>query len=278
MMMSRDHETYAEDLAPYVLGALPPLEAEVLEKHMRRCGDCQRELAELRTGAEALARSVASVEAPDSLRERMLAEVAEPRAAGAAEAIAAHSPAGPEGTPSEASPAREREESGRRLGLGGLLGRLRPQPAAARAPSGLWSRPAFAALAVGLVATVAGVGGWSLGRTQDGADRTLAAEVDRSRLPGVDAELTMRRRGDDAVVRLAGLRSLGARGVYEIWVERDGKIVPGPTFSPTRQGAALAGIPESLAGADAVYITRERPGGAMTPSETPVVSVPLGSS
>ncbi len=70
--MARDHERYAEDVAPYVLGALAPLEAEALEKHMRGCADCQRELAELRSGVEVLSRSVEQVEPPASLRDRAL--------------------------------------------------------------------------------------------------------------------------------------------------------------------------------------------------------------
>lgn len=265
--MARDHERYSEDLAPYLLGALSPLEAEALAKHLRSCGDCQRELVELRTGAEALARSAPQIEPPASLRERLLEEVAGESGAPAEEPSTA--PAHP--TPARQG-ARRRPKTGRPLG--GALSRLRLLRPAAGGSS--WPRPALALLATALVA-VAGAAGWVLGGSGTEDARTVAATVDRDRLPNASGRLTLTEQGDDPVLHLEGLRNLGPQRTYEVWVQRNGELAPGPLFSPTADGAAVTGIPGEAEDVEAVYVTRERSGGARTPSETPIVSVPLPS-
>lgn len=260
--MARDHERYAEDLAPYLLGALPALDAGALEKHLRACGECQRELAELRPSADALARSVEQLEAPPSLRTRLLEKVA----AEGDEAGADAPPAAAGAYPATAEPAsRSRLRSAR-----ALLARLRPGPM-------LRPRPALAVLAVGLLVAGAGVAGWSLGAAGAEERRTLAATVDRDRLPGARGWLTMASDGDEPVLHLDGLRDLGPERSYEIWFQRDGELAPGPLFSPTADGAAVTGIPGETEDIEAVFVTRERAGGARTPSETPIVSVPIPS-
>lgn len=81
--MARDHDRYTEDLAPYVLGALTPIEAKTLEEHLRFCGECGNEIEQLRMGLAVLARSVESVEPPPSLRDRLMREVEEEHSRGA---------------------------------------------------------------------------------------------------------------------------------------------------------------------------------------------------
>lgn len=263
--MARDHERYTVDVAPYVLGALAPLEAEALETHLRACADCRRELVELRSGAELLSRSVEQIEPPAALRVRLLEEVA--AEAGAAEAPSApppvHAPA------AQTSPGAEHSGALRRLGT-----RLRR--GGSRAGGTLLPRPALV-LATGLLALVAGVAGWALGGARSPDDRTVAASVDRERLPKASARMTIPAEGEDPVLRLAGLRNLGPQRTYEIWVQRDGEVAPGPLFNPTADGAAVTGIPGSSEDIEAVFITRERAGGALTPTETPLVRVPLSS-
>lgn len=263
--MGREHEQYVEDVAPYVLGALAPLEIEALQKHLRVCGECRRELSELRTGAEALSRAVEQVEPPTSLRARILEEIA--GEAGVEASVA--------GAPRSAAPA---ESGSERVGTLRRLGqRLRRD---GFGPS-LLPRPAFVA-ATAAVALVAGVGGWALGGS--GAPdagtpnaRTLAGKVDRGRLPEASAQMTVPAEGRDSVLKLAGLRDLGPQRTYELWVQRDGELAPGPTFSPTADGSVVTGIPGESKDIDAVFVTRERAGGALAPTETPIVSVPLSS-
>jgi hypothetical protein len=269
------HDRYSDDVAPYAIGALAPPEAEALEQHLLGCGRCQRELAELRSGAEVLSRSVEQLEPPASLRVRILADLtaapssaADPSADSKRSAPAA-ALAAPAGGPRPAGPGGPRP-------LARLRARVLPSPSPGSAR--LFQRAGLA-LAIGLVALVAGVAGWELGGGGASApeDRTVAASVDRKRLPGASAEMIIPAKGSDPVLRLAGLRSLDAQRTYEIWVQRDGELAPGPLFSPTADGAAVTGIPGKAEDIEAVFVTRERAGGALTPSETPIVSVPLRS-
>ncbi len=261
--MARDHERYAEDVAPYVLGALAPLEAEALEKHMRGCADCQRERVELRSGVAVLSRSVEQVEPPASLRARVIEEVAD----GAGAAAAPFAPPYDQAPTAPVIAPKSRRGALRRLGRS-----LRP--GGSQAGASLLPRPA-GVLATGLVAVVAGVAGWALGDGKGADGRTVVASVDRERLPKASARLSIPAEGEDPVLRLSGLRKLGPQRVYEIWVQRDGELEPGPLFSPTAGGSAVTGIPGNAENVEAVFITRERAGGALTPTETPIVSVPL---
>lgn len=244
--MDRDHERYEEDLAPYLLSALTAVEAEELEQHLRGCASCREQLGRLRIGAEALARSVQSMEPPASLRERVLGEVAGERSDDA--------PAS-EATQVAAPPARRR--------------RIRFRPASL--PS---LRPAVEVLGAGLLALATGLGGWALG-TAEPDRRKVAGVVDRDRLPDVRAELTVASGDQDAVLRLTGLPDLGSRRTYEMWMERDGKLAPAAIFNPTPSGVATTGISGDVEDVEAVYVTRERAGGARKPSEPPVVRVPI---
>jgi anti-sigma factor RsiW len=242
---SPEHERYEEDIAPYLLGALTAPEAQELERHLHGCASCQEQLGRLRVGAEALARSVESIEPPPSLRERVLGAVAGERS---------EAPAS-EATPVAPRPARRRRF---RFGRGSF-------------PS---LRPAFAVLGAGLLALAAGLGGWALGRA-DLDRRSVAGIVDRARLPEVSAELTVASGDQDAVLRLTGLPRLGSRRTYEMWVERDGELFPASVFNPTPSGVATTGISGDVEDIEAIYVTRERAGGARKPSESPVVTVPI---
>jgi anti-sigma factor RsiW len=249
-MTMDDHERHREDLAPYALGALPDEQAEALERHLRTCADCRRDLSELRMGADALARSVAPVEPPDSLREKLMAAVADE--------------AGPavDAEPEAVEPRRRARRA------------LRPKLPRARRRVSL--RPAFAVLAAGLVAAAVGVAGWTLGRAAVEEERSLAATVDRGRLPGASGKLEVAADGG-AMLHMRGLRNLGPERTYETWVQRDGELTPGSLFNPTPGGTAVTGIPGNAGDIEAVYVTRERAGGTRTPTEDPVVSVAVSS-
>jgi len=151
----------------------------------------------------------------------------------------------------------------------------RAESAPARAPA--WRRPALAAAAAATLAVV-GVGGYEIGRNDPVAPRSIAAEVDRSRLAGASGRLIVNRGAPGAVLRLAGLPDLPSRQAYAVWVERDGEVNAVAFVSPTSGGVASAGIDGEIAGADAVHVTRERARGVRAPTEQPVISVPLAGS
>ena len=238
-MTTSDHERYEQDAGAYLLGALPPLDAEVFERHMMGCEECQRDIARLRPAAEALPRAVEPFEPPPSLK-RSLMEVVEAEARAAAPAPA---------------PGRERAAPARPRIRRWLAG-LRPQVAV-----GLASLVLVAGVALGL--------GLASGGGEDGPS-TVTATVDRSRLPLGSARVEVD--GELATLRVSGLPQPPAGKVYEVWVERGGEVRPaGALFEPGRDGSGAAAIPGGVDGVDRVMVTRERAGGVDQPTERPVI-------
>jgi hypothetical protein len=235
-MTDRDtHTGYREEIGAYLLGALTDAERGAFEEHLASCPACRTELEQLRPAADALPRAVDQVEPPASLKTSLM-EIVE-REAGAA-----------------APPARRRRPLRERL----------------RAPS---LRPAFvaAALCLGLVAgfAIAQLGGG------DGS-RTVVATVDDARIPQGTANLQLEDDGEDgAILRLNGMPDLRGARVYQAWVQRDGMIIPQPTFEVRADGSGAVAVPEDLSDAQAVLVTREQRGGASAPSEAPILSVRL---
>lgn len=225
-MTLADHERYEQDVGPYLLGALPALEASVFERHLMGCEECRREMERLRPAAEALPRAVEAFEPPPSLKASLM-EVVE----------------------REASPA--------------------PKPSRPRLP---WLRGLQPRLAIGL-ASVCLLGGVAVGVAltagNEGKD-TVAATVDKARVPTGAARVESE--GDSAVLRVSGLPQAPRGKVYEVWVERDGRVEPaGALFSPARDGSGAAAIPGGVKGVDRVMVTREVAGGVDRPTEMPLI-------
>ena len=231
-----------ENTAPYLLGALSELEARAFERHLEGCTECRAEVELLRPAVDALAEGVDPVEPPPGLRRDLMRRVAE-----------------------EAPP--DASETARRAGSA---------PAWARRLRGLLTpvRPAIAVAAAALAA-LAGVAGYGLGRGGE-EGRTLTATVDRDRVGRAAANLNLP--GDDAapaLLRVRGLPLPGERRVYEVWVLRGGRAEPASVFTVRADGTAEVPVPQDLDRAQAVMVTREREGGAVSPSERRVMRVRL---
>jgi hypothetical protein len=242
--MGNDHDRYEQDAGAYLLGALPPLEAEVFERHLMGCDACRDEIARLRPAAEALPRAVDSFEPPASLKASLM-EIVE-------------SEAREQRAPAAAVPAvRERSQPGW----------------FARALAGMRPRPALALATLALLMGVALGFGLVQGRGGDGT-REVTANVDRTRLPGGSARLEVAQTQDHpATLRVTGVPMPEHGEVYEVWVERDGEVRPaGALFAVSSDGRGSAAIPGGVKGVDRVMVTRERAGGADHPTETPVIS------
>ena len=233
-MTTRSHEDYKENIGAYVLGALPELESEVLERHLAGCEACRAEVEELRPVTSALARSVPQVEAPASLKASLMATVE-------AEAAART------GTPARA-PKRERGS------FGAWFSGLQPRMAAAMA---------LAVLALGVVVGVAAdkLGGGGTTTT------TVAAKIDRKLMPKGDASLAVH--GRTATLNLTDAPQPPAGRVYQLWYQHGKMIERGGTFRPRPDGTYEADV--SVAGTNAVMVTVERSGGAAAPTGPPVM-------
>lgn len=229
------HDEHAENVAAYALGALPDLEARLLERHLMGCEACHEELQRAQRSVDALARSVPVVEPPPALKKSLMAIVA-------AEAAAASEP-------SPAARGRDRTRIS-------WLPRLRPAAA-------------FAAAALAL-ALAFGAGTLTSG---DADPRVVAAEVDRARLPDGKASLVIQHdERDGGVLRVQGLPDPGRDRVYQVWVARDDEVIPVSIFQVDSEGSGAAAIPQSLTGVSAVMVTRERRGGATAPTEPPAIT------
>jgi hypothetical protein len=235
---ARDHAEYREEIGAYLLGALTDLERQAFERHVAGCAECRDELERLRPAADALPRSVEQVEPPPGLKTSLM-EVVESEA-----------------RERSGEPALRRRAA-RRLRLPSLAG-FRPALVAA-------------ALALGLVA---GLGLAQLGGGDD--TRTVAATVDQGRLPDASGNLRIQGDGEDgAILTVHGMPPAGGERVYQAWVERDGEVMPQPTFEVAADGGGAVAVPDDLSGAEAILVTREARGGARAPSEQPVIRVPL---
>jgi anti-sigma factor RsiW len=234
----RDHHAgHAEEVGAYLLGALTELERQAFERHLAGCAECRDEVERLRPAADALPRSVEQLDPPPGLKTSLM-EVVEREAAER------------EGAPALRRPWR---------------------PALRLSFTGARVALAAGALALGVVA---GFGAAQLAG-DDGA-RTLEAAVDESRIPRGSASLRIFGDGEDgAILRVQGMPSPGGGRVYQAWVQRDGTVVPQPTFEIGEDGGGAVALPDDLSGAEAILVTRERRGGARAPSERPILSVPL---
>jgi anti-sigma-K factor RskA len=238
--VSRGHEQYEENVGAYLLGALPELEAEVLEKVAATCAECRGELEQLRVASEALPRAVEPVVPPPELKESIMRTVW-----------------------AEAEERREAtsQRPGWRASLLERLPRLSPVVAAAAAACVL-------AIGIAIGVGVANIGG--------GSSKTLTALVDRTRAPSGNASLTVPGSGKGAILNVQGLPDPGPGKVYEVWVQRDGTMQPaGALFSVSSGGSGTAGIPGSLDGVQAVAVTAEPHGGTLKPTQMPLLTVKL---
>jgi anti-sigma-K factor RskA len=231
---TRSHEEFKDNIGAYVLGALPELEAELLERHLATCESCRAEVEELHPVTAAIARSVPQVEPPPSLKATLMEVVNAEAAARAGET---------------AEPQRERRS------FGSWFAGLRPRVAVAMAVGVL-----VLGVAVGVaVDQIAGSGG--------GSTTTVAAKIDRTRMPTGQASLAIK--GDNGALRLTGAPQPPTGRVYQLWYQHGKTIERGGTFRPRSDGSYSAEVP--VKGADAVMVTVERAGGVPAPTGPPVM-------
>lgn len=234
-MNARSHEEYKDNIGAYVLGALPDLEAELLERHLAGCESCRAEVEQLRPVPAAIARSVPQVEPPPSLKANLMATVnAE---AGAREV--------------EAREERRRE----RRSFGSWIQGLKPRVAVALA---------LGVLALGVVV---GVAADKIAGGGGPAGTTVAAKIDRKQMPTGQASLVVK--GNTGELELSDAPQPPSGRVYQLWYQHGKTIERGGTFRPRGDGSYDVDVP--VAGANAVLVTVEQAGGAAAPTGPPVM-------
>jgi anti-sigma factor RsiW len=235
------HERWADSVGSYLLGALPDDERDGFLAHLENCPVCRRDVEELQIAAEALPLSVPAVAPPAALKDRIMSVVESE-----AELLAAASD-------DVAAPRRRVPDRPRR----GFLGR--------------WSlRPAVALACAALLLVAGGIGGVLLGSGEETS--TVAGNTT---LQGASVELEV---SDDASTLVAQDVPQPPPGEeYQVWLKRPGVEAPEPTsvlWTPRSNGSATVAVP-SDGDVEAVLVTREPRGGSDTPSEDPVITIPL---
>ncbi len=258
------HDRWADEIAAYAIGSLAESERERLEDHLAECASCAERLRWLAPAVELLPESVAQIEPPQRLRERLLSVV-----------YAEAGEAAPGVELASATIPTLQHEVGE-----GAAPPPPPAPAAARWRLGL---PGLATrftvpLALGfatVVAAAVGVG-WLLGGAGEGSGtdplRTIEAVPARS-VAAASGSLVVRR--DGATLSVTELPDLRRGEVYQAWVRRDSEVEPSAVFVTRAGGSGEAAISADLSGADEVLVTREPRGGSVEPTGSPLLSAGL---
>ncbi len=239
-MSEIEHERWNEELSAYLLGALERGEAEALEQHLEDCERCRQELRWLAPALDALPATVARLQPPPQLRERLLAEVQE-------DARRTHGDA----------PERRR-----------VLDRLRDF-------AGPRWRPLAAGAAVLLI--VAAVVGYEVGSGDSGGGGSNPVTVETEEQTGLVAAVSMEGTSHGRI-ELRNVEPLPTDHVLEAWVEREGEIEAIPTlFVPNGQGEATTTLGD-MQGVSTVMVTAEPPGGSESPTTAPIATVEIPPS
>jgi Anti-sigma-K factor rskA/Putative zinc-finger len=241
MSPTPDHDSWAESLGAWMLGALPEDEAEGFRTHLAGCATCRDDAESLRAAVDALPASAPPATPPPALKGRIMAVVE--REASLLEA---------------AGPAADRAKAPRRR-------RRFPRL------SGLAMRPALA-LPLALLLLVIGGGAALLGRQAfDSGSRVVVARVNPE-LSGARASLEI----DGNHARIVGkkLPAPPLGHIYQVWLDRGGAS-PVPTsalFSTRNDGSASVDVPGSLHGVRAVIVTAEPSGGSQKPTGHTIIT------
>ncbi|MGH3334527.1 MAG: anti-sigma factor [Nocardioides sp.] len=219
----------------YAVDALDDIERAQFERHLAQCAECRAEVESLRSTAALLAETTATAP-PESLRERVLADITTVRPL-------------PPSVETQATPRR----------------RFRLAPLAAAAAL-------IAAVGTGVIVTQP----WADDATQtqlSAVDRVLQAE-DAERytqsIDGSQATLVRSPSLNKAVLVTKDMAPPPEGKVYELWLDHEGKgFVPAGLMSGGRQEVLFEGDPAAALGAG---ITIEPEGGSETPSTAPMMS------
>src|SRR5690348_5582938 len=223
-------------VAPWVLGALDPDEAEHMRTHVDGCAGCREVALRLRRVVSALPLAADDIAPPARLRQRVLAAAAttSPRAATAAKPV--HRP----------SPRR---------------------PSAAQMPFYALAAVAVVALLIGVL-----IGQVTLRSQTPSAPQVARFTLTGHQgMSSATASVVDLKADGVALVDFRGLPAAGANRVYEVWlVPAKGDPVPVAVFVPDASGAKVVLVDHSLTGYSVMAVTSEpAPDGSSAPTQQP---------
>lgn len=227
------HEDLNELIPAYALGSLDAAEAVEVERHLRDCAACRRELAAYEPVIDALALAAPDAAPSPALRRRLLAEAS---GAGRSRAAAPPSP------------------------------KAAPRPDSGRPPRSLWVRPAWASYAL-LILLIASLGAlvWLANRAPD--TPPVVSLTGSEAAPDASGELRFDAAGA-ATLEVWQLPPLPADRQYQLWLIRDGERASGAVFSVNDNGWAELPVEQAESPADitGLGVTIEPAGGSPDPT------------
>lgn len=246
----------------FALDALPGPERDSFERHLQQCASCQTEVRGLHEVAARLALARAA-EPPEQMRQRVLAATYRTRQL----------------PPSAADPAGRRARAIRLAFPAGrhpaAARRSTPvrHPRAPRAIAAAVAACAAAAIAFGVVSRVTTPPGPPAAISSVLGARDARTETMRTAVGGT-VTVTVSWDAREAVVTTAGLSSLPAAQVYQLWVmsPAGASLVQARSAGLLRSGPVLA---SALRPGDRIGITVEPAGGTAQPTTKPVVTMTL---
>jgi anti-sigma-K factor RskA len=133
-------------------------------------------------------------------------------------------------------------------------------------------RPAFA----GLATVVALLAGLAVGYALDDNDEPVTETVSvQAAAPAQKASAAIVRKGDGWTLDVSQLPGLRPGDVYQVWMQDGDKIIPSVLFVPSQGNHATVALPERMAVADQLMVTREPSGGSRAPTSAPLLSAEL---
>jgi anti-sigma-K factor RskA len=235
--------------AAFVLGALGPDESQAVEDHLASCDQPHAELRALLGADQALAMSLEPVAPSAALRDRLMATVARTQQ---------------ERSRVQAAPVADLQEQG------GWLNWLSPRVARPLAVAAVVAALAFGAWNVSLQSQLGQLRGVAEAIADGGAAFRVNGIAGRGYV--VDTP------GSGAALVVAGLTSLPADRIYELWlIDASGQPVAVGTFTPSDSAVAVVPVDRDLTGFAifAVTVEHER---VAAPTTKPVMAATLKAS
>jgi anti-sigma-K factor RskA len=228
---------HRENVAFYVVGALPDDEHERFVAHLAACAECQTTIAELQVAADALPLATVQLEPPPELKDRIMTVVrSEAQLHQAAEG--------------DTRPAAKERKRWWRLKLG-------PIPLAA---------------AASLLIALLVAGGVLVANGGDNT-KTVQGQVLIASAPKARAALKLS--DDTTKLTVSGMPAPPAGKVYQVWLKPPAQA-PRPTralFGVDAHGDANVEIQSGkLEGIEQVLVTAEPDGGSQAPTSDPVIA------
>lgn len=270
-----------EELAGlYVLGALDPVDEELVRDHLATCEQAHTVFAELAPVVPGLLATIEPIDPPEILRASVLAAIAatpqlpaERRHLPATSVVPVSQPASivAASTSTRTAPAAPISLDAERARRRGWRD---------------WVRPALAAAAVIAIVALGATAFVELRRASDAEARaaalraaitaSLQPDATVARLEGTGSAsgatgIAAFPQGQPGTIVMRGLQPLGSDQTYESWLIASGTAYPAGLMSVGDDGLAIQQGVELVQGADTVALTVEQAGGAQQPTSAPIV-------